>query len=210
MKDQRKFYKGRLILAFLLTNLIFTIIFLTSFSVSYINYQGISAQNNIINQYIAELNPYTNISNCNNSILFDASEKLDSVGSRISLIETRFGKDDSRVVEQKLLYSDLESRHYEIVKELNKKCNKNFTTILFFYSNEDQFDEESEKAGYILGAFKNRYPEKIMIYSFDYDINYPIINKLKEKYKINAVPSVLINEKDIVIVKNIRDLERYS
>ena len=193
-----------------MTNLIFTIIFLTSFSVSYINYQGISAQNNIINQYIAELNPYTNISNCNNSILFDASEKLDSVGSRISLIETRFGKDDSRVVEQKLLYSDLESRHYEIVKELNKKCNKNFTTILFFYSNEDQFDEESEKAGYILGAFKNRYPEKIMIYSFDYDINYPIINKLKEKYKINAVPSVLINEKDIVIVKNIRDLERYS
>jgi hypothetical protein len=209
MKEKREVYKGRLALAFIISNILFVLILLFSFSISYLNYQGISKQNTLVQQYLEEMDGFLKESTCTDQFLFESSEKLDIVGSHLSTLETRFGKNDKRVIEQKDLYNSLEIKHFELVKKLAKDCGGDFTTILFFYSNEEPYDKESEKIGFVLGTLKNINPQKIMVYSFDYNLNSPQITQLKEKYKIETVPITLINEEDYLRVRNIDDLTKY-
>lgn len=210
MKQKRDKYRGRLFLAFIMTNIIFIFIFLFSFSISYLNYQNINSQNNLIDEYLQDLSEDILKLNCENKFLLESSEKLDNVGARLSLLETRFGKKDSRVIEQKELYVRLEIKHFEIIKKIQNICGKNFTTILFFYSNDEVYEKESEIIGFILGTFKNKDPEKIMVYSFDYSSESEPVKLLKEKYGIKNIPIVIVNERDMIFIDSIDDLDYYN
>ena len=146
---------------------------------------------------------------CDNQLLVSSSKDLDNIGFKISILEKRFGKKDLRVLEKKKLYSDLEIMHFNLIKKFNINCNSGFTTLLFFYSNEIGVIDESENTAFILSSFKTNNPSKIMIYSFDYNLDYETINKLKVEYNVSFAPSVLINEKDLIYLKNIDNLKTY-
>ncbi len=210
MESKRDNFFTLALASFVITTLIFIAIFSLASSVSYLNYKSISAQNNILTRYLADLENVSNNLECNNPILLQASEILDSAGSKLSLLESRFGKNDKRVLEQKKIYSKIELRHFEIVKKVNEECEKKFLTVLFFYSNKELYKDESDKVGFILGTFKNEYKDKVMIYALDYDLGEQVIDNLAAKYLITKVPVVIVNEKDLVYVDNIRDLEVYS
>jgi len=205
---KREPYLGRIILAFVIATVIFVSVFIIAYGVSYLNYQSISRRNNLIGTYIAELDSVLEENSCSDEILFEASGKLDEVGARLDLLEKRFGKTDVRVLEQKKLYSDLEIKHINIIKAFNEECGRNFTLLFFFYSNLGSRRDRSERIGLVLGYFKRKNPEA-MVYSFDYDLDYPSVNALKNRYDLPSVPIVVVNEKDVVNVNSVEDLYPY-
>lgn len=206
---QESSYGKRYLWAFIIATALFIIIFSVAYSVSYFNYQDIAGQNNIIDEYISEIDSMSNVSVCSSNLLFDASERLDVVGNRLSVLERRFGKTDYRVLEQKRLYTDLELRHFDLVKRLDNLCNYSFITALFFYSNSGPYADESDSVGYMVSTFKAEDKERIMVYSLDVGLGYEVIGNLTEKYSIDKIPVVLIDERDKVYANNIRDFEVY-
>ncbi|MAG37855.1 hypothetical protein CMI45_00510 [Candidatus Pacearchaeota archaeon] len=203
---KRENFLGRLILTFLITTGIFILLFLFAFFVSYTNYQNIERQNNVILDSITELQTLLSDESCDDLILFKASERLDRVGTKLALLELRFGKGDKRVLEQKKLYSDLEFAHFSIVKRFNEECGKEFDTYLFFYSNEGNLNDASERTGFILDAFKRERGGKVMVYSIDGALDYETIVELKERYGVTDLPVVVINEERVQRVTKIEDL----
>ena len=196
----------RLFWAFLIATLVFTGIFLFAYSVSYLNYQYIANQNNLIEESIIEIEKYLE-EDCNASLVLQASEKLDVVGVRLDMLEKKFGKTDYRVLEQKKLYSVLEKRHFDIIQKFNENCGANYSTVFFFYSNLEGYETRNDRVAYILRSLKGLYPDKIMVYSFDYDLDYELINELKEEYGVNSIPSVVFNEGEPFSLENIKQIE---
>lgn len=195
------------LLSFLIATILFIIIFSVAYSVSYSNYKSISENNNIINNSINRLNIYLAQEGCDYNLLRNSSELLDLVGSRLNLLETRFGKNDLRVLDQKKLYSQLQFEHFQIVENFNAKCDTNFTTIIFLYSNNAPADKSSENVGEILSTLKNKYPGKLMIYSFDYNLNADTINRIKINYNITSAPVIVVNNDHPIIINNIDQIE---
>ena len=207
--QKNKSYLWRLLMAFVLASIFFLLIFSVVYGASYLNYMSVKGQTNVIQGYLKEMSVFVNNSVCSTSFVYEASVRLDDAGARIGLLEIRIGKDDARVLEQKKIYSEIEIKHFEIVKFLRDECNMDYLPVLFFYSNSDEFKDASESMGYILGAFKNEYKNKVMIYSFDVDLDSDSIGLLKEEYNVTKVPAAVVNEKHLVYPMNIRELEAY-
>ena len=108
-------YLKKTFLSFFLATVLFILIFLAAYGVSYVNYKGISSENNIIEQSLIDLDSFLNGVSCTDELLVESSKRLDAVGSKINLLEKRFGKNDDRVLEQKKLYTDLEIKHFQII-----------------------------------------------------------------------------------------------
>jgi|GEM_PF-2035982 len=196
------------IVTFIITTFLFVMIFSVANFTSYLNYSGISSENSAMSVALSDLNVYIESSSCEHTYLLDSSKKLDEVGAKLNILEKSFGKLDSRVVEQKVLYSEIEMRHYALIKKLNDFCGKNFTTLLFFYSNSEEKQDESDNMGYILGVFKQRHPDEVMVYSFDSNLNSTLIDSLLIKYNISYAPVVLINDNQGVEISNLVQLEK--
>jgi hypothetical protein len=207
--QRNKSYLWRLIAAFIFASIFFLLIFSVAYGASYLNYMSIKGQTNVVQEYLKEMSSFVNNSVCSPSLVFEASIRLDDAGARIGLLEERIGKNDARVLEQKKIYSEIELKHFEIVKFLRDKCNADYLPVLFFYSNSEEFKDASESMGYILGAFKNEHKNKAMIYSFDSDLESDSISLLKAGYNITKVPAVLVNERYLVYPTNINELEEY-
>lgn len=209
MEEKRPLYWKRLLLSFFIATIIFISGFLISNMISYSKYQDISvAQEKLKYDLLSlELEEKLMKYSCE---LFDPyifSEKMDNLGKIISLLEMRFGLFDEKVIEQKNLYSLLEVKHMISVEEYNEKCEESFDVILFFYSNKEENLDKAEKMGYILGFYKDEN-KRVMIYSFDYDLDNSIINILKRKYGVEKPNTIIINEnRKILELNNIDELE---
>ena len=139
---------------------------------------------------LAEYNP------CGTYFIYSLGEKLDDLGSRIIMLESQLGKTDKRVLELKRPYTLLQIQHYLSIKKRVEKCNEEYIIILFFYSNKPEYIGDSEKQGYVLGYFSDKYGyDKIKVYSIDGDLDLGIVNILKEMYGIETFPSSVVNDK---------------
>lgn len=201
----------RLIASFIITNLIFLGVILIASAVSISNYKDIVEKNNEIQNSLNEIQNLVQHASidCAQNLLVRPSEILDSVGAKISILETRFGKNDPRVLEQKNLYVEIEYQHLQLIKVTKEKCRSNITIVFFFYSNEGDLEKESENMGFIVSSFKNKYPEKAMVYSFDTNLNSEKINQLKNDHRIESAPIVVLNERDKKYIRNINELEKH-
>lgn len=204
--------KKRYVLAFLIGSAIFIIGILISFSVSYLQYQRISNLQETISYDIFQdkiLNSFFNKDICTNESFSKISGDLGFQGKIIDDLEKKFGKNDEKVLFRKKFYSLIEIEHFEFVRTLNKECKSNIDTILFFYSNEDEDIDDSEKVGDLL-AVAYRKSDNLMIYSFDINLDSELIKSLKEKYRVEKSPTLIINEKiKITDVQKIEDIEKY-
>lgn len=124
------------------------------------------------------------------------SEKLESEfylhRRLIADLEDALGKDNSRVILQKKVYTIAQAQHLTIKEAQKEKCGLTDIIILFFYSNSESWVDESERVGSILDsvAYQNK---NLVIYSFDVDVNSSIIRGLVEKYNIRQIPSIVID-----------------
>lgn len=210
MEEKRPVYGKRIVISFIIATIIFSGGFLLGYIITYSKYQSISISQEKIRYQLMDLDLQGKLvaSSCSSFDSYSLSTELDNMGSIIGILEQRFGKTDTKVLEQKKIYSMLEIQHFLLIKDYNKKCNKSIQTILFFYSNSKEFSDQSDKIGYILSSLKVQN-KSIMIYSFDYDLNTSLIKLLKRNYNITQSNTVIINEKiKIVKIENIADVQK--
>jgi hypothetical protein len=210
MEEQRPLYVKRIILAFIISTIIFLFGFFVCYSITYVKYQSISVSQEQIRFSLMELDLQAKLmaSSCNLLDSYALSSELDQMGSIMGIIEARLGKNNPSVLEQKKTYNLLEVQHFLLIDEHNLKCNNTIPTVLFFYSNNEQDKDQSEKIGFILTSLKKENPH-VMIYSFDYNLDYSLVNMLKTKYNITSPNTVLLNEKiKIINLNNIDEVQK--
>jgi len=211
MEEKRPVYVKRILISFIIATILFSGGFLLGYLVTYSKYQSVSISQEKIRYQIMDLDLQGKLitSSCDSLNTLPLSSELDNMGSIIGILEERLGKNDNKVLEQKKIYSMLEIQHFLLIKDYNKKCNKSIPTLLFFYSNAEEFSDQSNKMGYVLSNIKSQ-KKQVMIYSFDYDLNYPLIEILKRNYNITKQNTVLINEKTrLTDIKNIEDVQKF-
>jgi len=124
------------------------------------------------------------------------SSNLNDLGVKIAYLETEYDKDDPQILELKKPYTLLEIRHYLKLKEIVDSCGKNYTLVLFFYSNDLEKRDLSEQQGFVLEYLQKKYtPDKIKVYSFDADLDMDIMRSFKSIYGVQDVPGIVINGK---------------
>jgi|GEM_PF-928329 len=125
------------------------------------------------------------------------------MGQKVINLETRLGKENPDVLQEKEVYELIEIKVILLLREIRERCKENFTTILYFYTNKKNDPKgdwrESENQGYVLdsiGAAHNMKGKSTPVYIFAFDINIenPVINYLKNLYNITRVPALVINE----------------
>jgi hypothetical protein len=209
--EQRPTYTGRIILAFIIATLIFSGGFLLSYTISYTKYSSVAISQEEMRYALLglELEKQIITSSCEIFDFQSISQELDRTGTIVGILEERFGKNDPRVLEQKKVYTMLEIQHFLLIKDYNEECIKEIPTILFFYSNEENYIESAEKMGYIISSLKTQNKE-IMVYSFDFNLNSNLITLLKKKYNIENPNTAVINEENnIENINNINEVKPY-
>lgn len=192
MEIKRKdFFLGRIALSIVISTIIFIIFFLLSNSFLYLLLDNSEKNSLTIQENLDEFSQNENV--CNMKSFFKISQLLYEEGKRISFLEEKFGKNNERVRAQKEKYFQLEIIHFLYVKELNKKCNSSLVPILFFYSNMPEFLDESEIKGFILEKFYEKNKNRVIIYSFDFDLNSKEVEDIVKKYNVTGV-SVFLGE----------------
>jgi hypothetical protein len=143
-----------------------------------------------------ELTLLTLNKNISCNMLTQALEKVigeaGKLGDRVSLYETREKIKDESFYNLKKDYTLTLIRYWFYVEEIKENCDKsNLVTVLYFYSNQDCFDCLSQ--GTILTYMKQKYPQNLMVFALDYDMDLSIISSLKRVYGVQKVPSLVIN-----------------
>ena len=211
VKNRKELPLLKVLLAFLVAILLFSSGLLIGYSVSYFKFQDIYRSQESIRYNILSADLEKNfIASCNPDVFSTISSELDEMGNVIDILEERFGKQDAQVIEQKKRYTLLEVQHFLTMKDYSKQCSNEINLVIFFYSNSDLYKNQAEKIGYILNSIKKDNPDKIMIYSFDYDLDISIMRILKNVYNVSSPNVVVINEKDkITDISNKEEIEKY-
>ncbi len=207
----REIPKLRVVLAFLIATFLFVTGFLLGYGFSYFKFQEITKQEEAIRFDLLSIDLQSEfLSSCDEEILNSISGELEEMGSFLGILEEKFGKTDPQVLEEKKKYTLLEVQHFLNMKKYKEICNKSIDTVLFFYSNLPINEDESERIGYILSTLKAKEQEKLMVYSFDFDLDTSMIKILRTVYNVTQENSVVINEnKKLEGVDNIEDIEQY-
>ncbi len=122
------------------------------------------------------------------------SNKMDEIGRKLTFAENHDEDNSDELISLKKYYSLLEVKDYLLSQELVKKCPKsNVHSIVYFYKEDC---EECVKQGYVLSEIKKRYPW-VRIYSFDYDLDFPVIKSFGEIYHVEkgSFPVLIFNGK---------------
>jgi len=198
-ESKKKIALDKYLVAFSLATLFFIVGILIGSAVISSKMKGITDTEENIKLEILDLelqNSLAEYNPCGTYFLYSLGERIDNLGTKIIMLENRLGKRDKRVIKLKKPYTLLQIQHYLLIKKRTEKCEENYTTILFFYSNEDEYIDESEKQGYVFDYLTDKYSyEKIKVYSIDANLDLGIIKSLKELHNINALPSTVMNDK---------------
>lgn len=143
---------------------------------------------------------------CSLQLIDTTSQRLDSLGDLITLLETKKGKFSSDVLELKKLYTVLEVRHFILTEKRNEQCGGKNNIIFFFYSNEEKCQSEVEQTSFILKYVKNKHPE-VNIYSFDINLDSDIVKILKTEYKTEQCSNVILNKEELTKLKSASQIE---
>ncbi|MDO8572208.1 MAG: hypothetical protein Q7S11_00385 [bacterium] len=123
-----------------------------------------------------------------NSVL---SQELNSIAEKLTYAEENLGVTNPEVIRLKKYYSVLQVKDYLLMKQVDQKCKQKLIFILYFYSNKGDC-ADCKKEGYVLTDLREEYPE-LRVYSFDYNLDFPIIKTLQAVFKLkNTLPAIII------------------
>jgi len=120
------------------------------------------------------------------------SDDLSYQGASIGDLEEKLGKNNNKVKFRKEFYNLVELEHFEYINDINRLCGKNFTTLLFFYSNQRNDLDKSERLGRLLDFIRSK-KDNLVIYSFDINLDSEITRNLIKLYNIEESPTIIIN-----------------
>ncbi|MDO8554600.1 MAG: hypothetical protein Q7S22_07365 [Candidatus Micrarchaeota archaeon] len=126
-------------------------------------------------------------------VYMDELSKLDGdteiIGQKLAFLEDKYGTVNEKL---KLQYFVLETEAYLLSKKVNEKCEDDSVLVLYFYSNKDCKD--CKQQGESLLAAKNSAKKNVKIYSFDGELNSPVVTALKIRHSISTYPSVVVDD----------------
>ncbi|MFZ2038340.1 MAG: hypothetical protein WAV11_00130 [Minisyncoccia bacterium] len=133
------------------------------------------------------------------------SLELNNLNDRLQYIESTLGTDNEEFARLKKQYSVLEIKDYLLLKKLNAQCKTKPITVLYFYNN-DCYD--CTKEGYVLTELRQTYPN-VRVYSFDMDLDLPVIKTLAKINKVgDKMPVIIINGQNYEGFKDLAELEK--
>jgi len=211
--EQRDFKsKTRYFIAFIIATFLFILIISISYYISVIKFNKISISQDELSYSIFEDKlDYTlfNKNICSEENLEKISKDLNFQRAVMYELENKFGKNNENVLFRKKFYLLVQLQHLEYLKTLEEKCGTKTNILFFFYSNNKEEIDESEKWGRILDVYQYKHPN-VMVYSFDSDLDSELIKKLKNKYDVSQPIEIIYNENVIITKLNsINDLENY-
>ncbi len=133
------------------------------------------------------------------------TEELFDVGTKLDYMEGQLGKNDKEVLSLKEYYSLLEIRHWLLLRLAKDRCNANYDSVLYFYSNLGDCDI-CEQQGSVLSTLHKKYPS-LTIYSFDLNIPNPALQTIKRIFGVKQAPTLVANQKVIEGFRDKNELE---
>lgn len=211
--EKRKFdSKKRYCYALIIAILIFTLGFFVVHSINYIELKRVSVlqEKTFYNFYKSQIDSSLfNKNKCEKEFIENLGYSIDFQGLMLTQIESKLGKENKKVGDNKKYYYLLELSHFDFMKNLNKDCDFNYNFILFFYSNEKDYLSKSEEIGRLLVFVRENNPN-VLLYSFDSNSQDDLIINLKQKYNVTEPIAILINEKTKILeMNNVKDIEKY-
>ena len=82
--------------------------------------------------------------------------------------------------------------------KIKEKCNSGYHNVVYFYQyNDVPFDKDSEQDVFsnFLYNLKQEYGDKVMLIPVAGDNNLSAVRLLMEKYEIDELPTILVDEK---------------
>lgn len=141
----------------------------------------------------------------NDSIL---SRELNDLAVKIEFSEEQgIGSEQERLSLRKY-YSLLQIKDYLLMKRAEDKCDFKTTSIIYFYSNEEDC-KDCAKQGYILTDIRQNYPN-VRVYAFDYNLDISALDALKTIYKVTDgenLPALVVNGKVYYGLQEFEDIQ---
>ena len=128
------------------------------------------------------------------STLEQSMVSLDKARERIETYsqETKLNKE--RFAQLKKDYTISQLRYWLLSKDLKELCDFRLSTILYFYSDEEECPSCDEQA-FILSYLKKIFNEKLLIFALDGRFEEePMVRILQESYDITYYPTLIIDE----------------
>ena len=192
--------KKRYVLSFIIGTFVFLLVLGISYSVALFQYTRVSDLQSVTAYSLFEQKSFFTFFGddiCLEENFEDVSRSLDNQGKIMDDLESKFGKSNQQVLERKKFYSVLLLEHLGYVNSYNQECEPKRNVILFFYSNMED-EDYSGKAGRTLDNVRSQR-ERVLVYSFDINLESSIVERLKEEYNITFAPSIVINEQTTLI-----------
>ncbi|PIN92197.1 hypothetical protein COX99_03170 [Candidatus Pacearchaeota archaeon CG_4_10_14_0_2_um_filter_31_10] len=131
---------------------------------------------------------------------YDLWKEKEELGTMLTDLEQKLGKDNEEVLAKKELYEIVEIKTLLLLNKMKSECNKDFNMILFFYTNEKNVNgQQSESEGHVLDTIVHEYNEekddkRVYIFTFSMETKNSASLALKTKYNITEFPSLVVNE----------------
>jgi len=126
--------------------------------------------------------------------------------------------EDANIISNDLIF---QHKRFDLLRTLfwvnsiriKQKCSSNYHNVIYFYKYNDPLLEQKSKQMFfsnLLKEIKDKQGNKIMLIPLAADNDIPSITLLLEKYNIDELPAILIDENvKITEVKSLEDIEKY-
>ena len=132
-------------------------------------------------------------------------QELSNLSDRLSYMESIGKGSDSDVVTLKRYYSLLEIKDYLLINSTAAKCPKRPIPILYFYKANCT---DCDRQGEVLTYLRQRHPDTLRVYSFDYDLDVSALKTLANIHTVDsAFPALIIKDKTYTGFHSIDDIQ---
>lgn len=118
------------------------------------------------------------------------SESVEQLGKDLAALGSKMVFIDSTFLDRR--YFIYEIRLWMMIEDYKDRCDHDVDTVLFFYSDQDG---ASYTQGLVLTAMKEKFGNRVMIFSFKHGFDEPTLALIESDYNITLVPSIVVNGK---------------
>ena len=122
-------------------------------------------------------------------------------------------KISSEIIFQHKRYDLLRTLFWINSMRIKEKCNSDYHNVVYFYKyNTPSIEQKSKQRFFsnLLFEIKQKKGDKVMLIPIAADNDLPSVNLLKDKYGINELPVILIDEEiKITDMENMEDVLKY-
>ncbi len=215
IKKQKYIFLYALLLTFIVFNIgIFMGYMLESSRVSKINTMYLDAEMELLDQMTQK--DALNVVNLDCDLLVEENVKFaDRIFEEALLIQKyeEANKIDGDIKFQHKRFDLLRTLFWMNSISIKQKCDSSYHNLVYFYKyNNPTIEQESKQKFFsnLLKELKDKWGNAIMLIPIAADNDIPSINLLTQKYGIDKLPVILIDEKTkITDIENLDDIEKY-